>query len=205
MNGFMVQISDDDIIRNYVSPNLYVYFRLKLPETSPDVLKARLTELLKFLILSHRFPGNILFGPEIDDVWHFWIMQTHQYEALCRALPGGKFVHHDSNDYPRLHVSWAEAESLSISMKSEKDARKSRAIGSPHGSEEFERNFQRMLSFFATYIRTFGPLQERHVEHWPPIGKLLRRMQWSIDDFNAFLASQSSIPNAEHPVERLNA
>lgn len=182
--------ADEILFREFVSPNLYVYFRLKAPELEPQELKTQLTELLKFLLMSHKFPGNILFGRDLDELWHLWIMQTKQYEAFCRATETGRFIQHDSNDYPHMHVSWDEAEQVAIAMKAEKDAigvvRPLPAIDTP----EFQENTQRMLSFFASYVLSYGPLKAENVKYWPPVARMLRRLNWSVDEFNAFLLAQ---------------
>jgi hypothetical protein len=191
--------NDEILLRQFVSPNMYVYFRLKVPELEPAELKARLTELLKFLLMSHKFPGNILFGRDLDDLWHLWIMQTKQYDAFCRATDSGRLIHHDSNDYPKEHLSWNDTEQLAVGMKAEKEAVGPVRPPPPVDTPEFEESVQRMLSFFTSYVLSYGPLKAENVKYWPPVARMLRRLNWSADDFNAFLLAQAnaSVPGAE--------
>jgi hypothetical protein len=191
--------NDETLLRQFVSPNLYVYFRLKVPELEPAELKSRLTELIKFLLMSHKFPGNILFGRDLDDLWHLWIMQTKQYDAFCRVTEAGRLIHHDSNDYPKEHLSWNDVEQLAASMKAEKDATGPVRPPPPADSPEFQESVQRMLSFFTSYVLSYGPLKAENVQYWPPVARMLRRLNWSVDEFNAFLLAQAnaSAPDAE--------
>jgi hypothetical protein len=191
------RLSNDEILlRQFVSPNLYVYFRLKVPELEPVELKTRLTELIKFLLMSHQFPGNILFGRDLDDLWHLWIMQTRQYDAFCRATEAGRLIHHDSNDYPKEHLSWGDAEQLAASMKAEKEAVGPVRPPPPVDTPEFQENLRRVLSFFTSYVLSFGPLKPENVRYWPPVDRMLRRLNWSVDDFNAFLLAQANAASA---------
>jgi hypothetical protein len=197
-------VSNDDILlKQFVSPNLYVYFRLKAPDLEPQELKSRLTELLKFLLMSHKFPGNILFGRDLDDLWHLWIMQTKQYEAFCRATETGRFIQHDSNDYPREHLSWDEAEQCATAMKAEKEEIGAVRPLPPTDTPEFEEGVQRMLSFFASYVCSYGPLRAENVKYWPPVARMLRRLNWSVEEFNAFLLAQTA--TATMPAEAAHA
>lgn len=191
------RLTDDEVLlRQFVSPNLYVYFRLKVPELEPAELKTRLTELIKFLLMSHKFPGNILFGRDLDDLWHLWIMQTKQYDAFCRATESGRLIHHDSNDYPQVHLNWNDAEQLAASMKAEKDEVGPVRPPPPIDTPEFQENVQRMLSFFTSYVLSYGPLKAENVRYWPPVARMLRRLNWSVEEFNAFLLAQANAATA---------
>jgi hypothetical protein len=183
--------SDDHLFESFFSPSLYTYFRVKCPEIAPDELRIRLTELVKFLILAHEFPGNILFGEDLDDLWHLWIMQTREYEKLCQTLPSGLFMHHDSRDQPAHSVTWAEADALAERMIAEKAEKGPARAGADVSPERIRQNAERLLSFFASYIENFGPVQSKVVSCWPPLQRLLRRMRWSTEDFNAFITQHS--------------
>src|SRR5258708_1342495 len=63
------------------------YFGRKLPHLAPDELEARIEETLKFLMLASQCTGSIPVTGDIDEIWHYWILQTQQYDALCAALP----------------------------------------------------------------------------------------------------------------------
>ncbi|MGL5448132.1 MAG: hypothetical protein ACRDBL_12570 [Rhabdaerophilum sp.] len=202
MNIHNQTIDDDTLLRQFVSANMYVYFRLKAPELEPQELKVRLTELVKFLLMSHKFPGNILFGRDLDDLWHLWIMQSRQYEMFCRATEPGTFIHHDSNDFPRGHLDWQDAEKLAQGMKAEKDAVGLVRPPPPIGTPEFEEGVHRLLSFFTSYVISYGPLKAENVKYWPPVARMLRRLNWSVDEFNAFMLAQAqsvtTIPEMAH-------
>ncbi len=183
--------SDDHLFESFFSPSLYTYFRVKCPDIEPAELRTRLTELLKFLILAHEFPGNILFGEDLDDLWHLWIMQTREYEKLCQALPSGRFMHHDSRDQPEVAVTWGEADALAARMIAEKAEKGPARAGADFSPERVRQNAERLLSFFASYIENFGPLQPQAVSCWPPVQRLLRRMRWSVEEFNGFIMQHS--------------
>ena len=192
--------SDDQLFELFFSPSLFVYFRVKCPEIEPGELRIRLTELLKFLILAHEFPGNILFGEELADLWHLWIMQTREYEKLCQSLPSGRFMHHDSRDQPDASITWAEAEARAERMIAEKAEKGPALAGADFSPERVRQNAERLLSFFASYIENFGPMQSRVVHCWPPVQRLLRRMRWSTDEFNAFLREHTKAVDKPEPL-----
>lgn len=185
-----ITLDNASLLRRFVTPNLLVYFSRKMPELSRHQIETSLCELLKFLILVRDFPGNIIFGKEIDEFWHLWIMQTREYEALCAALPGGQFRHHSSRDYPETALSWAEAEALIDPVaNAEKDEAHSTAPRDD-ARQRFEQNAQRLLSFFASYLATFGPLKQEVIGLWPPLERLTTRLGWTAADLNRFLADQ---------------
>ena len=192
------QANESSLFERFFSPSLYTYFRVKRPEIDANEMRVRLTELLKFLILSHEFPGNILFGEELDDLWHLWIMQTREYEKLCRSLPGGRFIHHDSRDQPADTVVWAEVEHLVARMIAEKKAKGVALAGADLSPQKLRENAERLLSFFASYVENFGQIQSEVVHCWPPLQRLMRRMDWSTDELNAFL-TEHSVPSAPPP------
>jgi hypothetical protein len=183
--------SDEQLLRQFVTPQMYVYFRVKNPDVEPSVLKMKVIEVLKYLILAPQFPGNILFGQDMDDIWHLWIMQTRQYAALCESLPFERFRHHESNDHPDQHVSWEDADALANAMISEKSSGGHHGRGAEAGTDRFQHNAKRLLSFFATYVRNFGPLKAEAVPCWPPADRMMRGLGWSVDEFNAFLIREA--------------
>jgi hypothetical protein len=183
--------SDEQLLRQFVTPQMYVYFRVKNPDIDADVLRIKVIEVLKYLILAPQFPGNILFGQDMDDIWHLWIMQSRQYAKLCEDLPFERFRHHESNDHPDRDVTWDEAEALASAMIAEKASGKRPSHGAETGADRFQQNAKRLLSFFATYIRTFGPLKAEAVPCWPPVERMMRGLGWNLDQFNAFLLREA--------------
>lgn len=158
-------ISDDALLRRFVSPQMMSYFQLKMPELGRDVLTRRVCELLKFLILVRFSPGRILFGKEVDEIWHFWILQTRQYAELCRKLPGKSFRHHSSTTYDQC-------------------------LASPPRQDVGEA-VERIVSFFISYYRNFGPLAEDRIECWPTLRQVMQEAGWDLVGLNDFLREQA--------------
>jgi hypothetical protein len=70
-HGELAFISDDSIMHEFVTPQMMAYFGAKLPNVKLNTLTHRICELLKYLILTSFSPGRILFGTDVDDVWHY--------------------------------------------------------------------------------------------------------------------------------------
>jgi hypothetical protein len=120
------------------------YFQKKFVHEDVVLVRSKVTELLKFLLLLHHAEGDIPVSQEVDEVWHLWIMQTKQYQELCEKLPSQKFIHHCSNDYP------SETEDISDDLKSDS-----------------------ALSYLVSYVNNFEPFTEESVIYWPTAAKLL--------------------------------
>ena len=60
----------------------------------------QILECLKFLYLmssdTSLIQGFLPVSQEVDDVWHYFIIQTREYESFCKRLPGSFFIHHKS-------------------------------------------------------------------------------------------------------------
>jgi hypothetical protein len=164
-------ISDQDLIERYVTPPMMRYFRVKLPGIGAELLSRRICELIKYLMLIQFSPGRILFGRETDDVWHYWILQTKQYSELCAKLPGGFFRHHSSADYPESD-----------------DAPTPPDIAAA---------VERMLSFFISYYRNFGPMTADRAACWPTLRQIMEEAGWDIDQLNDFLSERALAPVAD--------
>jgi hypothetical protein len=170
-------ISDAELLRDFVSPQMMSYFQAKMPDMRSETLVLRVCELLKYLIFVQYSPGRILFGREIDDVWHYWILQTRQYAQLCEKLPGNFFRHHSS-------VAYLET---------------ARAVQTADPSEAV----QRILSFFISYYRNFGPMTDDRVACWPTIQRIMNEAGWDLAGLNHFLcemafASAPQSPSVNH-------
>ncbi|MFF8657319.1 glycine-rich domain-containing protein [Streptomyces huasconensis] len=100
-------------------------------------------ECLRYLYLISRHPDRLggLFLPveqDIDEIWHYLILQTREYRELCeQRLPGGHFIHHRSIAY---------------------DAYQS-APGRERAAEE-------ALRWIPLYTAAFGPFDEHALPHW---------------------------------------
>jgi hypothetical protein len=158
-------ISDQELLQSFVTPQMLKYFQAKLPDLNSKILVGRICELLKYLMLVRFSPGRILFGREVDDVWHYWILQTRQYAELCDKLPGRSFRHHSSTIYQETSE---HAEKVDIAEA-----------------------VQRILSFFISYYRNFGPVAEDRLACWPTLQQVVQETKWDLDRLNAFLSEQS--------------
>lgn len=183
-------IDDAALLARYLTPNMFAYFRVKLPDLSPAEIRTQIAELLKFLILVREFPGNIIFGKEIDEVWHLWVMQTRQYEELCQALPGGEIRHHSSRDYPEQALDEAGIEAFVAAAKNAAPLPPPPSRDKASEGKSFETEAKRLLSFFASYYATFGPLRAEIMPLWPPLGRMTERLGWDEAKLNAFLAGE---------------
>ncbi|MGW2231400.1 hypothetical protein [Streptomyces formicae] len=81
------------------------YFAEQPDAPDADVVTYQVRECLRYLYLVSRHPDRLggLFLPveqDIDEIWHYLILQTREYRELCeQRLPGGHFIHHRSISY----------------------------------------------------------------------------------------------------------
>ncbi|MEU9984955.1 hypothetical protein [Streptomyces sp. NPDC050856] len=81
------------------------HFTAKPEAPSASVVRHQVRECLRYLYLLSRHPDRLggLFLPveqDIDEIWHYLILQTREYRDLCEhRLPGGHFIHHRSISY----------------------------------------------------------------------------------------------------------
>src|SRR5690349_3091932 len=135
-----MKMTDEELLGRYLSPAMEQYFTRKLPDISPSDLRCRIVEFLKGLALLQLSPGDILFSKEIDAIWHYWILETAEYAALCQKLTGGEFIHHTSKDY-----------SGPTTAPNEEDP--------THAT-------RRLIVFFCIYVSQFGPIAEDRLVYW---------------------------------------
>jgi len=155
-------ITNLELRTTFLSPEMRHYFRKKLPEVSPREVQMRIEECLKFLNMATHLNGNIPITQEIDDIWHYWILETEDYQRLCRKLTGRRFIHHRSNDY---------AESL-------KDGIKKNPL-------EWE------VAALAAYVANYGPFKPERVRYWRLADHLVSKRGWSVQQLNDWLLSMS--------------
>jgi hypothetical protein len=193
-------IHDKALLQQYLTPEMFVYFCQK-SGFSPTETMRRVAEMLKFLILVRNFPGNIIFGKEIDEIWHLWVLQTREYAVLCAALPGGEIRHHCAREYPetpdalaRMMAELAHQHGWMMPEASTATAAHAEQVDEAETQEaarsRFEMNAQRILSFFASYFSNFGPMRAENIPLWPPLERMMERLGWNADALNAFLANQ---------------
>ena len=100
---------DKQLLRKIAGEELYhvvkSHFHDNLGEDCRHV-EIKFEECLKYLFLLSRF-NSVLAGKfmplvgEVDEVWHYLIIQTREYENLCQRLPGQIFLHHKSLTYQK--------------------------------------------------------------------------------------------------------
>ncbi|MEV4340985.1 hypothetical protein [Streptomyces sp. NPDC049590] len=106
-------------------------------------VRHQVRECLRYLYLVSLHPDRLagLFLPveqDIDEIWHYLILQTHEYQELCeQRLPGRRFIHHRSISYGAYQE----------------------APGRATAAEE-------ALRWIPLYTAAFGPFDEDAVPHW---------------------------------------
>ncbi len=96
---------------------------------------------------------------KFDDLWHLLILQTAEYERLCRRLPGGKFIHHCSNKFLAY-------------------------FGEAGRREDSLRNEVRM---HALYVQNFGKFDHDRVRYWRLAAYLVQEVGWTTEQLNDWL------------------
>ncbi|MFJ2822284.1 hypothetical protein ACIO7M_14340 [Streptomyces toxytricini] len=100
-------------------------------------------ECMRYLHLVSSHPDRLggLFLPveqDIDEIWHYLILQTREYRALCEErLPGRFFIHHRSIGYQDYQAEPGR-----------------------------ERAAEEALRWIPLYCAEFGPLDEGVLPHW---------------------------------------
>ena len=153
-------IAGEDLRNALLTPQMLQYFRRKFPQVPDGELEVRLEESLKFLNIAVFCRGNIPVSQEIDDIWHYWILQTREYARLCTRLQGNRFIHHSSNAYD--------------------DG--TDAAGRHHDVEQD-------VVMLATYVLNYGPFEARRTRYWTFANHLLTDLGMSLDQLNDWLNS----------------
>jgi hypothetical protein len=164
-------ITNQQLRDAFVSPRMKCYFEKKLSPLSCAEVAVRVEETLKFLNMATYFHCNIPVSKEIDDVWHYWILETREYDKLCSMLQGRRFVHHSSNDY-------LECSSDDIRLQS--------------------NDLEQEVAMLATYALNYGPFEKSRVKYWLFAAHLVDNHGWSVARLNDWLTSASAIPLVGH-------
>ncbi|MEO3972632.1 hypothetical protein [Streptomyces sp. CAU 1734] len=134
------------------------YFVRQTGETPAEV-ERQVLECLRYLYLisSHRTELSGLFLPveqHIDEIWHYLILQTREYRALCEErLPGGFFIEHRSIGYEAYQQEPGR-----------------------------ERSIEEALRWIPLYCWEFGPFDEGALPHWTIVRFLHERMRMPLSD-----------------------
>lgn len=151
-------------LRSLLGQTLYdktvTYFASKTGEPAGYV-ERQTVECLRYLYLvsAHREELAGFFLPveqEIDEIWHYLILQTAEYRELCARLPGGFFVEHRS---------------ISYSEYQEEPPR--------------EQAASEALRWIPLYQNEFGPFDEGALPHWTMIRFLHTELGMSLDEISA--------------------
>ncbi|MFD6479159.1 hypothetical protein ACFWEH_37250 [Streptomyces anulatus] len=135
------------------------YFCDKAPDTPPDFVERQVTECLRYLYLVSRYRDRLsgLFLPveqDIDEIWHYLILQTREYRALCEErLPGRFFINHRSIAYEDYQEDPGREQAL-----------------------------EEALRWIPLYCREFGPFDAGALPHWTMVRFLHEQMGISLAD-----------------------
>jgi len=147
----------DGLVSDEMLARMTGYLSLDAAEAS-----ARLEEFLKFAIISLNTPAEtrrarfIPIVTAVDQVWHFLLLQTRQYAALCEAIAPGRFLHHETFSYDS-HI--AEVSSV-------------------------EQLMQEDLSWIASYVHSFGGFDDQTVRFWRVPLTLMNQLGWRVERVN---------------------
>ena len=161
----MLTITNGQLRDAFLTPQMLAYFEKKLVHLSAAEIGVRIEEALKFLNIAVYCEGDIPVTEEIDEVWHYWILETKEYERLCRKLQGRKFLHHSSNDYRKLfgHIFDEEADLASN------------------------------IAMLGTYVLNYGPFEADRVKYWRLAAHLVDNQGWSVERLNAWLGEVAQL------------
>ncbi|MGH4030048.1 hypothetical protein ACQB60_14045 [Actinomycetota bacterium Odt1-20B] len=133
----------EDLLGPALHDEVVEHFAAMPGAPAAPVVATQVRECLRYLYLVSRHPERLggLFLPveqDIDEIWHYLILQTREYRELCeQRLPGGHFIHHRSISYDAYQ----------------------RSPGRATAAEE-------ALRWIPLYTEAFGPFDEDAVAHW---------------------------------------
>ncbi|WP_329393424.1 hypothetical protein OHA45_05045 [Streptomyces lydicus] len=158
-------LSADDL-RDLLGETLHTevidHFAVKSPDLPREYVLRQVTECLRYLYLvsRHREQLGGLFLPveqDIDEIWHYLILQTREYRALCEErLPGRFFIEHRSIAYEDYQQEPGR-----------------------------ERAVEEALRWIPLYCREFGAFDEGALPHWTIVRFLHEQMDLSLTDISA--------------------
>ncbi|MCP9210230.1 hypothetical protein [Streptomyces cucumeris] len=131
-------------------------------DAGPEYAGRQVLECLRYLYLVSRHQDRLsgLFLPveqEIDEIWHYLILQTREYRTLCEErLPGRYFIHHRSIGYDDYQQEPGR-----------------------------ERAIEEALRWIPLYRAAFGPFDEGALPHWTVVRFLHTRMDMSLEEISA--------------------
>ncbi|MFD7747926.1 hypothetical protein ACFV2V_06860 [Streptomyces sp. NPDC059698] len=138
------------------------HFRDKAPDAPPGFVERQVTECLRYLYLVSLHPDRLggLFLPveqDIDEIWHYLILQTREYRSLCEErLPGRFFINHRSIAYEDYQDGPGREQAL-----------------------------EEALRWIPLCCREFGPFDADALPHWTMVRFLHERMLLPLADIAA--------------------
>ncbi|MFI6639024.1 hypothetical protein [Streptomyces sp. NPDC050504] len=162
----------EDLLGSALHEEVVGHFTAKTEHERPYV-EHQVRECLRYLYLVSRHPDRLggLFLPveqDIDEIWHFLILQTREYRELCeQRLPGGHFIHHRSIAYTEYQ-----------------DGDRANA-GRRTAAEE-------ALRWIPLYTAAFGPFDEHALPHWTIVRFLHQEMGMGLAEISALAPSEGS-------------
>ena len=90
------QIKDQEGARSYRNPRLMKFFVRDHGGTLEEA-EALFAETLEFIVLTAMMGGGISPTKRVDEMWHFFILETKDYREFCEAYIG-HFVDHVRTD-----------------------------------------------------------------------------------------------------------
>lgn len=146
-------------LRSLLRPGIFLLYYDQFKEIDRSLLDIQINECLKYLYLASSyeiFQGSFIpVGKEIDEIWHFLIIQTRDYADFCKKLPGGKFIHHQSIHFTEFQK--------------------------PRSREQIMETF---LKWIAYYRHVFGPFTEKSAQYWVMVKFLIEYFGYSLEQVN---------------------
>jgi hypothetical protein len=153
-------ITNQQLRAAFLSPRMKYYFDKKLAPLSSHEVDIRIEEALKFLNLPAHVGGGIPVTSEIDEVWHYWILETREYQKLCSKIIDGRMIHHSSKEY--LEYGQKEMNAADINL----------ADG---------------ISILCSYVKNYGPFEPDRVNYWHFASVIMTLKNWNLDQLNNWL------------------
>ena len=163
-------ITNSQLREAFVSAQLKYYFDKKLAPMPSHEVDVLIEETLKFLNMATYLTGNIPVSKAIDEVWHYWILETQEYHTLCEKTGEGKFIHHVSNDYQEFADEDIANHSMDLTQE---------------------------VAILSSYVLNFGPFELDRLQFWPLAEQLMQYCERDITKLNAWLSSASVNAPAE--------
>ena len=155
-------ITGQQLRAEFLNPAMKHYFDMKLAPLSGEEVNVRIEETLKFLNMAVHCRGGIPVSEEIDEVWHYWILETLEYEKLCSKLTGEKMIHHSANNY--LEYTDKELKILRVSLEDG-------------------------ITILLSYVQNYGPFEPDRARYWRFAKAIMERQNWDTAALNQWLAS----------------